>query len=223
MSGTEEVQLAFKWSLKLDTVGTSAICGGSLLHGPVERTKKSRFSPGKMKTWSTDLEAVPSAITCSWRFKEFRRRAGCLFHGSTKRTEPFCLCGWQFVCAHVSDLQTVRIWPPDAVVCQWQTSLLASCVCFDVVFVNNFLHSKFHIGKTHIWVAFALGIILYRSDCERRRPSLHGLRFGQCAPLGVPFVVPVLATIHGGYVKWDQYIFLPGRSFRTQKEGYTWL
>ncbi len=33
-------QLASKRSLKLDTVGASAMCGGSLFHGPAERTEK---------------------------------------------------------------------------------------------------------------------------------------------------------------------------------------
>ncbi len=35
---------------------------------------KSRISPGKMKTWLTDLEVVLSEVTCSWLFKEFPRR-----------------------------------------------------------------------------------------------------------------------------------------------------
>ncbi len=34
---------------------------------------RSRFPPGKMKTWLTDLEVVPSEVTCSWRFKELLR------------------------------------------------------------------------------------------------------------------------------------------------------
>ncbi len=40
MSGKMEHQLASKRSLKLDTVGASAMCGGSLFHGPAERTGK---------------------------------------------------------------------------------------------------------------------------------------------------------------------------------------
>ncbi len=35
---------------------------------------KSRFPPGKMKTWLTDLELVPSEVNCSWRFKKLLRR-----------------------------------------------------------------------------------------------------------------------------------------------------
>ncbi len=35
---------------------------------------KSRFPPGKMKTWLTDLEVVPAEVTCSWRFKELHRQ-----------------------------------------------------------------------------------------------------------------------------------------------------
>ncbi len=35
---------------------------------------KSHFPPGKMKSWITDLEVVPSEVTCSWRFKEFLHR-----------------------------------------------------------------------------------------------------------------------------------------------------
>ncbi len=38
MSGKMEHQLASKRSLKLDTVVASAMCGGSLFHGPTERT-----------------------------------------------------------------------------------------------------------------------------------------------------------------------------------------
>ncbi len=32
------------------------------------------LSPGKMKTWLTNLEVVPSKATCSWRFNERIRR-----------------------------------------------------------------------------------------------------------------------------------------------------
>ncbi len=35
---------------------------------------KSRFPPGKVKTWLTPLEVVPSEVTSSWRFKELRRQ-----------------------------------------------------------------------------------------------------------------------------------------------------
>ncbi len=35
---------------------------------------KSRFPPGKVKTWLTDLAFVPSEVTSSWRFKELLRR-----------------------------------------------------------------------------------------------------------------------------------------------------
>ncbi len=35
---------------------------------------KSRLPLGKMKTWLTDLQVVPSEVTCSWRFKERLRR-----------------------------------------------------------------------------------------------------------------------------------------------------
>ncbi len=38
------------------------------------KNSKSRFPPGKMKTWLTDLEVVPSEVTSSWRFKELLRR-----------------------------------------------------------------------------------------------------------------------------------------------------
>ncbi len=34
----------------------------------------SRFPPGKVKTWLTDLEVVPSEVTSSWRFKNLIRR-----------------------------------------------------------------------------------------------------------------------------------------------------
>ncbi len=35
---------------------------------------ESRFLPGTMKTWLTDLEVVPAEVTCSWRFKELLLR-----------------------------------------------------------------------------------------------------------------------------------------------------
>ncbi len=47
MSGKMEHQLASKRSLKLDTVGASAMCGGNLFHGPAERTAKAAFRLAK--------------------------------------------------------------------------------------------------------------------------------------------------------------------------------
>ncbi len=35
---------------------------------------KSRLLSGKMKTWLTDLEFVPTEVTCSWRFEELLHR-----------------------------------------------------------------------------------------------------------------------------------------------------
>ncbi len=35
---------------------------------------KSRFSPGKLKTWLTELEVVPAEVTCNWRLKDLLRR-----------------------------------------------------------------------------------------------------------------------------------------------------
>ncbi len=35
---------------------------------------KIRFPSGKIKTWLTDLEVVPSEVTSSWRLKEFLHR-----------------------------------------------------------------------------------------------------------------------------------------------------
>ncbi len=43
MSEKMEHQLASKRSLKLDTVGDSAMYGGSLFHGPADRTAKAAF------------------------------------------------------------------------------------------------------------------------------------------------------------------------------------
>ncbi len=43
MSGKMELQLGFKRILKLETVGASAICGGSLFHGSTEHTAKVVF------------------------------------------------------------------------------------------------------------------------------------------------------------------------------------
>ncbi len=62
-----EHQLASKRFLKLDTVEASAMCGGSLFHGPVVRTAKAAFR-------LTDLEVVTAEVTCSWRFKELLHR-----------------------------------------------------------------------------------------------------------------------------------------------------
>ncbi len=59
-----EHQLASKQSLELDTVGASVMCGGSLFDGPAE------LPSGKMKTWLTDIEGVPSEVTCIWPLKE---------------------------------------------------------------------------------------------------------------------------------------------------------
>ncbi len=49
MSGKMEHQLESKRSLKLDTVGASAMCGGSLFHGPAERTAKAAFHLARWK------------------------------------------------------------------------------------------------------------------------------------------------------------------------------
>ncbi len=43
MSEKTEHQLASKQSLELDTVGASAMRGGSLFHGPAVRTAKAAF------------------------------------------------------------------------------------------------------------------------------------------------------------------------------------
>ncbi len=43
MLGEMEQQLASKRSLKLDTVGDSTMCEGSLFHGPAERSAKATF------------------------------------------------------------------------------------------------------------------------------------------------------------------------------------
>ncbi len=43
MSGKKEHQLVSKRFLKLVTVRASAMCGGSLFHGPTERTAKVAF------------------------------------------------------------------------------------------------------------------------------------------------------------------------------------
>ncbi len=60
---------------------------------------KSRFPPGKMKTWLTDFEVVPTEVTCSWRFKELLRRqvqvtVEQLVHHDESSTEKVSLhCG----------------------------------------------------------------------------------------------------------------------------------
>ncbi len=47
MSGKIELQLVPKRFVKLDTVGTSAICEGSLFHDPAERKAKTVFRPAR--------------------------------------------------------------------------------------------------------------------------------------------------------------------------------
>ncbi len=49
MSVKMEHQLASKRSLKLDTVGASAMWGGSLFHGPAKRTANAAFRLAKGK------------------------------------------------------------------------------------------------------------------------------------------------------------------------------
>ncbi len=62
---------------------------------------KSRFSPGKVKTWLTGLEVVPSEVTSSWRFKELLRRQvqvtmEQLVHRDESSTEKMSLHRRQF-------------------------------------------------------------------------------------------------------------------------------
>ncbi len=62
---------------------------------------KSRFPPGKVKPWLTDLEVVPSEVTSSWRFKELLRRQvqvtmEQLAHHDESSTEKVSLHGGQF-------------------------------------------------------------------------------------------------------------------------------
>ncbi len=57
----------------LQSAEASALCGGSLFHGPAERAVKS--SPSNMiKTWLMDLETVPSEVSCGWPFEELLLR-----------------------------------------------------------------------------------------------------------------------------------------------------
>ncbi len=65
MSGKIEHQLASKRSLKLDSVGASAMCGGSLFHGLARTNSKSHIPSGKINTWLTDRESMASEDTCS--------------------------------------------------------------------------------------------------------------------------------------------------------------
>ncbi len=61
LSGKTEHQWASKRSLKLDTIGASAMCGGSLFHGPVERTAKPASpSASRKRGWRT-FELYPAA------------------------------------------------------------------------------------------------------------------------------------------------------------------
>ncbi len=73
MSGKIELLLAFKRSLKLDTFEASAMYGA--VYSTVRPiVQHNHFPLAKMKTWLTDLEVVPSEVTCNWRFKELLRR-----------------------------------------------------------------------------------------------------------------------------------------------------
>ncbi len=63
--------------------------------------QQSRFPPGKVKTWLTDLEVVPSEVTSSWRFKELLRRqvqvtVEQLVHRDESSTEKVSLHRGQF-------------------------------------------------------------------------------------------------------------------------------
>ncbi len=62
---------------------------------------KSRLPPGKVKTWLTELEVVPSEVTSSWRFKELLRRqvqvtVEQLVHRDESSTEKVSLHRGQF-------------------------------------------------------------------------------------------------------------------------------
>ncbi len=62
---------------------------------------KSRFPPGKVKTWLTYLEIGPSEVTSSWRFKELLRRqvqvtVEQLVHRDESSTEKVSLHRGQF-------------------------------------------------------------------------------------------------------------------------------
>ncbi len=71
------------------------------IHRSGRTYSKRHFSPGKMKTWLTDLEVVPSEVTCSWRFKEHLRRqvqvtVEQLVHRDESSTEKVSLHRGQF-------------------------------------------------------------------------------------------------------------------------------
>ncbi len=65
MSGKMEHQMISKRFLQLDTVGASAMCEGSLFHGPAERTTKAAFrlTRGKCGWWTLKLclQRLPAA------------------------------------------------------------------------------------------------------------------------------------------------------------------
>ncbi len=63
--------------------------------------RKSPFPPGKVNTWMTDLEVVPSKSTSSWRFEELLRRQvqvtmDQLVHRDESSTEKVSLPRGQF-------------------------------------------------------------------------------------------------------------------------------
>ncbi len=88
-------------------VGTQAILGtvhcrsfSDVRRQSVSRSSRThskiRFPPGKLKSWPTDLEVVPSRVTCSWRFKKLIHRQiqvtmGHLVHHDESSTEEVSL------------------------------------------------------------------------------------------------------------------------------------
>ncbi len=70
MSEKMKHQRAPKRALKLDTVGAWR----QSIPRSDRAYSKSRFPSGKMEKRLMDLEIVLTEVTCSWRFKELRRR-----------------------------------------------------------------------------------------------------------------------------------------------------
>ncbi len=90
MSGKMEHQLASKRSLKLDTVGASAMCGGSLFHGPTERTWFKTTLPTRASSfrfrrtynahsgkYSQFKHLLSSNISCNRAWHSFLPNFGC--------------------------------------------------------------------------------------------------------------------------------------------------
>ncbi len=62
MSGKMEQHLSSQWSSKLGTAGASAICGGSLFHGPAEGTAKAAFRLARWKRGWRTLNLCPRRL-----------------------------------------------------------------------------------------------------------------------------------------------------------------